>query len=153
MAQRQMTVQIRPPQIYQEAQHEPKQSRWKANTERIHREALLAWFILKNPGTPWYARAVCAAVAAYIFSPVQLIPSFIPVIGFLDDFAVLGAGAWLIRILAPKQVIDDAQALADAAMARGENVRMGTVKMATIVVAAVWLVATITCFFVIYHQI
>lgn len=153
MAQLQMAAQIRSPRIYPKAKHEPQQSRWKANTERIQREALFAWFVLKNPGTPWYARAVCAAVAAYIFSPVQLIPSFIPVIGFLDDFVVLGAGVWLIRFLAPKQVIDNARSLADTAMARGESVRMGTLKTATIVAAAVWLVATITCFFVIYQQI
>ena len=154
MPQLQTEAQIRSPRICREAaQAAPKQSHWKANTERLHREALFAWFLLKNPGTPWHARAICAGVAAYIFSPVQLIPSFIPVIGFLDDFVVLSAGIWLISILTPKRIIHDARCLADAAMGQSENIHMGALRTATIVVAAVWLAATITCFFVMYQQI
>jgi|GEM_PF-2167099 uncharacterized membrane protein YkvA (DUF1232 family) len=150
----QMEAQIRSPRIYRDTeQAEPRQSRWKANTERLQREALLIWFVLKNRGTPWYARGICACVAAYIFSPVQLIPSFIPVIGFLDDFLVLSAGLWLIRILTPERIVQEARRMAEIAMRRGENIRMGTVRTATIVVAVVWLAATITCFFVMYRRI
>lgn len=149
-----METQIRSPQIYRHVEQSPSgQSRWKTNTERLQREALLLWFVLKNPGTPWYARVICACAAAYIFSPVQLIPSFIPVIGFLDDFFVLGIGLWLVRLLTPKRIVSEARGMAEAAMQRGENVRMGTVRTATIVVAVVWLAATITCFFVMYRNI
>jgi uncharacterized membrane protein YkvA (DUF1232 family) len=149
-----MEAQIQSVRIYHSTENAaPEQSPWKANTERIQCEALFAWFVLKNPGTPWYARAICAGVAAYILSPVQLIPSFIPVIGFLDDFVVLSVGIWLIAILTPKPIIKDARILAGAAIERGKDIRMGTVRTATIVVAAVWLVATITCFFVMYRHV
>jgi len=129
-----------------------KQSRWKTNTERLQREVVVVWFVLKNPGTPWYAKIISACVAAYIVSPVQLIPSFIPVIGFLDDFVVLSIGVWLIRVLTPKQIVEEAKQRAELALRQGENIRPQAVRVTTIIVAVLWLLITIAAFFFVYRR-
>ena len=129
-----------------------KQSRWKTNTDRLQREVVVVWFVLKNPGTPWYAKIISACVAAYIVSPVQLIPSFIPVIGFLDDFVVLSIGVWLIRVLTPKQIVEEAKQRAELALRQGENIRPQAVRVTTIIVAVLWLLITIAAFFFVYRR-
>lgn len=123
-------------------------SRWKSNAGRLQREFIVVWLILRRPGTPWYARMVAGGVAAYVLSPVQIIPSFIPVIGFMDDALVLYAGLALIRMLTPKDVLQDARDRAQAAMKRRESIRPFAVRSTTMVVAGLWLVLTIGLFLV-----
>ena len=87
--------------------------------------------------------AVCTA--GYLLSPVQLIPSFIPVIGFLDDFAVLFLGAKLLTRITPPDVLAECRKLADAAETRRkEEIRSTAAVVASIVIATVWLLAAIT---------
>ncbi len=129
-----------------------RKSRWKANTERLQREVVVVWFVLKNPGTPWYARIISACVAAYILSPVQLIPSFIPIIGLLDDFVVLSVGIWLIRVLTPGQIVKTARQRAELALRQGENIRPQAARITTIIVAVFWLLITVAAFFFIYRR-
>jgi len=62
---------------------------WRRQAERLQKEAKVFYFVFKHPRVHWYARLVAVCTAAYPFSPIQLIPSFIPVIGFLDDLLVL----------------------------------------------------------------
>jgi len=64
------------------------------------REFALLYRVLKDPRAPWYVRVIAACSVGYVFSPIQLIPSVIPVIGQLDDAGVLVAGGWLVRSLA-----------------------------------------------------
>ena len=123
-------------------------SRWKTNAERLQSELLVVWFVLRRPGTPWYSRMIACCVVAYVVSPVQLIPSFIPVIGLSDDAAVIAAGLWLIRKLTPKSILQDARNHAQAAMKRGENVRPTAVRAAAVIVAGAWLALTICLFFI-----
>lgn len=66
--------------------------------DRWLRELAALYRLLRHPRTPWYARAIAACAVGYVFSPVQLIPSFIPVIGQLDDVAVLFVGSRLVRV-------------------------------------------------------
>ena len=86
---------------------------------------------------------VAASTVAYLFSPVQLIPSFIPVIGLLDDFAVLWVGLKLVRRLAPADVIRDSWERASGIpCVSGKEVRP-MVRLATVVIAGIWLMAAI----------
>ena len=55
------------------------------------------WFALKHPLTPWHARAFAAVLTAYALSPIDLIPDFIPILGYLDDLIIVPAGVWLLR--------------------------------------------------------
>ena len=152
MRQMQMETPVRST-VFPRAEQTPrKQSRWKTNAERLQREVVVVWFVLKNPGTPWYAKIISACVAAYIVSPVQLIPSFIPVIGLTDDFAVLGVGVWLIRVLTPKQIVEKARERAELALRQGENIRPQAVRVTTTIVAVLWLLITIAAFFFVYRR-
>jgi uncharacterized membrane protein YkvA (DUF1232 family) len=65
--------------------------------------------VLKHPHTPWAARIVASLSVGYIFSPIQLIPTFIPVIGQLDDIAVLLLGMKLVRRLTPGAVLAECE--------------------------------------------
>jgi uncharacterized membrane protein YkvA (DUF1232 family) len=123
-------------------------SRWKAHAERLQRELMVIWFILRRPGTPWPSRMIAGFVVAYVLSPVQLIPSFIPVIGLLDDAAVIAAGLALIRVLTPKNIMQDARNHAQTALKHGENIRPVAVRATTVIVAGAWLALTICLFFI-----
>jgi len=131
------------------AQEPPKlSSRWKANAERLQNELLVIWCILRRPGTPWHARIIAGCVVAYVLSPVQIIPSFIPVIGLMDDAVVIGAGLWLIRKLTPDKTLQDARDHARASMTCGENIRPVALRATTVILAGAWLALTICLFFI-----
>ena len=99
--------------------------------------------ILKDSRTPRYARAVAACTVGYLFSPVQLIPSFIPVIGFLDDFVVLWAGFGLIRHLAPRSVMSDCMERAARVQTFSIAETNVVVRIAAVAIIAVWLIAAL----------
>src|SRR5271169_6810561 len=97
---------------------EPRDMSWKERAQRLQKEAHVFYFAFKHPRVPWYARVVAACSAGYLFSPIQLIPSFIPVIGFLDDFMVLFLGAKVVQKLTPPAALRECRELADAAETR-----------------------------------
>jgi len=61
----------------------------------ITRDTVALWLAARDPRVPWYAKAAAGAVAAYALSPVDLIPDFIPVIGYLDDLLIVPLGIML----------------------------------------------------------
>jgi uncharacterized membrane protein YkvA (DUF1232 family) len=74
-----------------------RQSAWS----RIRCDIIAAWLAARDPRTPWHVRALAAAVAAYALSPIDLIPDFIPVVGYLDDLLIVPAGVGLVLHLLP----------------------------------------------------
>ena len=92
----------------------------------------------------WYAKVIAACTAGYLFSPIQLIPSYIPVIGFLDDLLVLFLGAKLLQRIIPPEVLTECRELADAAeIRRKEGTRSTAAVVAFVVILAVWLLAAV----------
>jgi uncharacterized membrane protein YkvA (DUF1232 family) len=75
------------------------------------------WFAYRDPRTPWHAKAFAVLVVAYAFSPIDLIPDFIPVLGFVDDAILLPLGIWLALKLVPAPVMEAARAQAAAWLA------------------------------------
>jgi len=117
---------------------------WKYQAQRVQREAQVYYFAFKHPRVPWCAKLVAACSAGYVLSPIQLIPSYIPVIGFLDDFSVLFVGAKLLQRLIPPEVLIECRQLADAAeMRRKEEIRSTAAVIAFVAITAVWLVAAV----------
>jgi uncharacterized membrane protein YkvA (DUF1232 family) len=113
---------------------------WKQQAQRLHKEAHVFYFVFKHPRTRWYTRCVAACSAGYLLSPVQLIPSFIPLIGFLDDFLILFLGAKVIRKLTPPDVLAECRELADAAETRRkEEIRSMAAMVSSVVVTTVWI--------------
>lgn len=66
----------------------------------------------RGPRVPWYAKALFAAVAAYALSPIDLIPDFIPILGYLDDLLVVPFGIWSAVKLIPEPIMADLRAKA-----------------------------------------
>ncbi len=103
----------------------------------LKRDAHALWFAARDPRTPWYAKALALAVAGYAFSPIDLIPDFIPVLGLVDDLLLVPAGLWMALKLVPREVLADHRAAAEAAADRPVS------RVAAIGVIAVWIVCTI----------
>src|SRR5438045_598019 len=71
----------------------------------IKRDVIAIWIAGRDPRVPWSAKALAAAVAAYALSPIDLIPDFIPVLGYLDDLLIVPAGIWLVVKLVPPRLM------------------------------------------------
>lgn len=85
----------------------------KGWAKRIKRDGVTLWFAGKHAGTPWYAKALGVFVVAYALSPIDLIPDFIPVLGYVDDVILLPALIWLAIRLLPPEVLADCRSEAD----------------------------------------
>jgi uncharacterized membrane protein YkvA (DUF1232 family) len=90
---------------------------------------------LRDPRTPWVAKILGAVVVAYAVSPIDLIPDFIPVIGYLDELILLPAGLWLVRRLIPADVI------ADHRMRVKQGERLPGSWTAAAVIVAIWIIS------------
>jgi uncharacterized membrane protein YkvA (DUF1232 family) len=113
---------------------------WKQKAQKLQKEVHVFYFALKHPGVRWYAKVIAACATGYLFSPIQLIPNYIPVIGFLDDFAVLFLGAKILQKVIPPEIFTECRKLADAAeIRRREEVRSAPAVIAFVVIAAIWL--------------
>lgn len=103
----------------------------------IKRDTLAVYLALRHERTPWPAKLAGAIVVAYALSPIDLIPDFIPVLGYLDDLILVPAGLWIVMRLIPKDVIADCRARAATMALRPVS------WTAAFVVVAVWLVAAL----------
>ena len=81
----------------------------------LRRDVLTLYLAARDPRVPWYAKAVAACVAVYALSPIDLIPDFIPILGYLDDLVIVPLGIWLAIRLIPPFVLEE---LRQAALAR-----------------------------------
>ncbi len=123
----------------------PFAASWRQRTQRLQKEAHVFYFLFKHRRTPWYAKLVAALAAGYVLSPIQLIPNFIPVIGSVDDLAVLFVGMKLLQKITPAEVVSQCRQHADAAeILRIEENRWMASAVAPIVIATVWVLAAIT---------
>ncbi|MGJ3700240.1 YkvA family protein [Variovorax sp. AFSI2.2] len=104
---------------------------------RIKRDAVTLWFAYRHPGTPWFAKALAAFVVAYALSPIDLIPDFIPVLGYVDDVLLLPALIALNIRLIPADVLQECRAQADRWM-KEQGSKPRSIAGAVIVVA-IWI--------------
>ena len=88
----------------------------KTWAKRVKRDGVTLWFAGKHPLTPWYAKALGIFVVAYALSPIDLIPDFIPVLGYVDDVLLLPGLIWLAIRLLPNEVLSECRGQADELM-------------------------------------
>jgi uncharacterized membrane protein YkvA (DUF1232 family) len=112
-------------------------ARLKDWARAIKRDVLALWIAARDPRTPLLAKAVAAAVAAYALSPIDLIPDFIPVLGYADDLLILPLGIALAVWLIPAPLL--AEYRAQAARRSGRP----TSRIAAALIVAVWLAALV----------
>ncbi|HUX14607.1 MAG TPA: YkvA family protein [Spirochaetia bacterium] len=118
--------------------------RWATSVKIDTWTLLLAY---RDPLTPWYARLLAAIVVAYALSPIDLIPDFIPVLGYLDDLILVPAGIRISLKLIPAEVVARCRIEAQERQASGQpSGRAAAVVIVTIWIAAgFWIVHTIAC--------
>jgi uncharacterized membrane protein YkvA (DUF1232 family) len=112
-------------------------SDWRTRAKELKADIYAVYLAIWHPRVPWYAKALAFAVAAYAFSPIDLIPDFIPVLGYLDDLVILPFGIALVIRLIPKSVW--VECLIRARTEPSARSRAGWVAAA--VVALLWLLA------------
>src|SRR5258705_645284 len=102
---------------------------------QIKHELYALYLAYRDPRVPWYARLFAAGVVAYAFSPIDLIPDFIPVLGYLDDLVLVPLGIWLALKLVPAEVMADCRVRAAEAIREGKPVN----RVAAAVIISIWL--------------
>lgn len=111
--------------------------RWKETVKKLKREAHALVLACKDPRTPWYAKLVAGGVVAYLFSPIDLIPDFIPVLGYLDDLVLVPIGIAIALRLIPPEVMADCRVAAQAASERPAN------RVAAAVIVGIWILLVV----------
>ena len=110
-------------------------ARLKGWARGIKRDALALWVAARDPRTPPLAKLLALAIAAYAFSPIDLIPDFIPVIGYLDDLIIVPLGIILVIKLIDPALMDTFRATASELAARPVS------RMAAAVFILIWVTA------------
>ena len=110
--------------------------RLKQHAKRLKAEIFVLYSAARHPETPWYAKLLVAAVVAYAISPIDLIPDFIPVIGYLDDLVIIPLGIALAIKLVPPHVLAECRAGQQEGVVNGKHAS----RVAGIVIVIIWLV-------------
>ncbi len=109
--------------------------RWKQAARRLKIEVYALYLAYRDPRTPWYARIFAALVVGYAFSPIDLIPDPIPVLGYLDDLVLVPLGIALALKLIPAEVMAESRLKAAELMAQGKPVNW----VAAAIIILIWL--------------
>jgi uncharacterized membrane protein YkvA (DUF1232 family) len=113
--------------------------KWKRRVRQLKVEVYALYLACKDPRVPLYARLFAASVVAYAFSPIDLIPDFIPVLGYLDDLILIPLGVVAARRMIPEVVLAECRQRAEATMTQGKPVNW----VAAGVIIAVWLLLAV----------
>ena len=110
---------------------------WKIKSKQIKSEIYALYLAYKHPRTPWYAKVLAALILGYALSPIDLIPDFIPVIGYLDDLIIVPAGVTLLIKIIPRDILEECRAKARSDLLN----RRPKGWIAAIIIVLIWLLA------------
>ncbi|MEZ4706139.1 MAG: YkvA family protein [Caldilineaceae bacterium] len=108
---------------------------WQRKVKLLKSELFALYLAYRDPRTPFYARLFAACVVAYAFSPIDLIPDFIPVLGYLDDLVLVPLGIALAMRLIPPPVLAESRAKAQELVRQGKPVS----RTAAVVIVSIWV--------------
>jgi uncharacterized membrane protein YkvA (DUF1232 family) len=120
---------------------------WKSQARKLKRETYALYLAYRDPRTPWVARLFSALVVAYAFSPIDLIPDPIPVLGYLDDLILIPLGIYLAVKMIPPEVLEECREQSESVMAQGKPVN----RVAAAVIVAIWLLLAFAVALVAYR--
>jgi len=121
----------------------------KQRARTLKAEAYALYLAARHPGTPWYTKLFIAAVAAYAFSPIDLIPDFVPVLGYLDDLVLVPLGIALAIKMVPPSVLMECRMRAQEVSESGKLV----CPAAAVVIVTIWLTLAELCILWVYRRI
>jgi uncharacterized membrane protein YkvA (DUF1232 family) len=110
---------------------------WKTKSKQLKTEIVALYLASKHPGTPWYAKVLAALIIGYALSPIDLIPDFIPVVGYLDDIILVPAGIALLIKIIPGDILEECRAKgqSDPVNRKSKN------WVAGVIIVLIWLFA------------
>jgi len=118
---------------------------WQERVRNLKRDVVAIALAVRDPRVPWYAKAVGACVVAYALSPIDLVPDFVPVLGYLDDLVLVPLGLMLVLRLIPADVLAEhrvaASAMADRPVSRAGALAVIAVWLVAALLLVTWLVA------------
>ena len=118
----------------------------KTRARALKREAYAIYLAARDPRTPWYVKALIFFVVAHTFSPIDLIPDFIPILGYLDDLIITPGGIWLALRLIPPEAMVEARAKAAT-----YDVDRSIGKIGAVVIILLWLIAVVVAVYFFLH--
>ncbi len=121
-------------------------NRWKACAKQLKLEVYALYIAYKDERTPWYAKVFAALVVGYAFSPIDLIPDPIPIVGYLDDLVLIPLGAYLAVKMIPPQVMADSRQKAGDVIAQGKPVN----KLAAAIIVIIWIGLAVSAGIIVY---
>ena len=110
--------------------------KWKDRARLLKTEVYAIYLAYKDPRVPWYAKIFAACVVGYAFSPIDLIPDPIPIIGYLDDLILIPLGIAIALKMIPEKVLAEYREQAKEIMLQGKPVN----RIAAIVIVGIWIV-------------
>jgi uncharacterized membrane protein YkvA (DUF1232 family) len=122
---------------------------WKRRARLLKVEAYALYLACRDPRVPWYAKAFTACVVGYAFSPIDLIPDPIPILGYLDDLVLVPLGVIVARRMIPTQVLAECRERAQVVIERGTPVS----RTAAGVITAIWLLAAVATAFLVIRLV
>ena len=93
----------------------------KAWAKKLKRQIFILYYACKDERVPWYAKVFTVCVVAYAFSPIDLIPDFIPILGYLDEVILLPLGIMFALKMIPKDVLSDCEVMAEEMVKNGKS--------------------------------
>ncbi|HKO87327.1 MAG TPA: YkvA family protein [Burkholderiales bacterium] len=114
---------------------------------RLKRETLTLYYAARDRRTPWYAKLVVGLIVAYALSPIDLVPDFIPILGYVDEIILLPIAIWFALRLLPAPVVVDARAQATTLTAKKQRVVWGA-----FLVIAIWIALATGCGLLLYES-
>jgi uncharacterized membrane protein YkvA (DUF1232 family) len=110
---------------------------WKLRAKTLKKEVYALSLAAKDPRVPWHAKILAALIIGYALSPIDLIPDFVPVIGYLDDLIIIPAGIVLLIKMIPREVMEECREKAKSYIIRTK----GEYWVAASIIVVIWLIA------------
>jgi len=110
---------------------------WKERVTALKKETYVLYLACRHPRVPWHAKVLALIVVGYALSPIDLIPDFIPVLGYLDDAILIPLGILLVIRLIPAEVLAECRQRSEAIV--GRATRAG--KIAAAVIVLIWILS------------
>ncbi len=108
---------------------------WKIKSRKLRSEVYALYLASKHPRTPWYVKALAVFIIGYALSPIDLIPDFIPVVGYLDDLILIPLGIALLIKIIPRDILEECRAKAEADLSKRKPKNW----VAAIAIVLIWL--------------